>query len=381
MSDDDRAPALKHFIAELNGIWRAAGPPSYAEFEAISRKFTQPVQPSGLRVMTLPHATTQGILTGQRRTLPKWPWVASFVTVLRAVAARNGINPESLGTLADWKAKHMAADESLRRVKSADHEPDESDDPLVTDMCTVPMAINRRRHRRNTLVPTADGQVLTYAEREPAGRANLLALAKRFSTSGWWHDYRDVIPEWCETYLSLEPAATLIRSYETELIPDLLQVEAYAATAIRCEHAAASAAEVRRRVELRMLRQQILYRTEPVKLWVTLDEGVLRRRLGVGEVMRAQLDHLIDISQRTNVTVQVIRTKDGHSVVGGSITVLRFADQELPDVTFIEQPPDALYPSRPGDNVRFGQLLDRVGIEAESPAATTELLRLIRIGI
>jgi hypothetical protein len=248
-------------------------------------------------------------------------------------------------------------------------------------MHTAPTAINRRRHRRNALTPTADRRLLTYAERELAGRAGLLALAERISTSDWWHDYSDVVPEWFEIYLSLEPAAKLIRSYETELIPDLLQIEAYAEAAVRREHAAAPAAEVRRRVELRMLRQQILHRPEPATLWVILDEGVLRRRVGGGEVMRAQLDHLIELSQRTNITVQVIRTQNGHAVVGGSITLLRFADQELPDVTFIEQPPDVLYPSRPGDSVRFGQLLDRVGIEAETPAATTDLVRMIRIGI
>src|SRR5262245_52424601 len=109
MSDADRAPALKHFVAELNRIGRAAGPPSFAEFEAMSRKLTRPVQPTGLRVLVLAHATTQGILAGRRRTLPKWPWVASFVIVLRTVASQNGINPDSLGTLKEWKVKHAVA--------------------------------------------------------------------------------------------------------------------------------------------------------------------------------------------------------------------------------------------------------------------------------
>src|SRR5919198_2027046 len=131
MSDAARALALKHFVAELNRIWKAAGPPSFAEFEAMSRKFTQPLRPSGLRVLVLAHATTQGILAGRRRTLPKWPWVASFVIVLRTVAARNGINPDSIGTLEEWKARHAAADEGLRRARS---EPEESADPLVSDV-------------------------------------------------------------------------------------------------------------------------------------------------------------------------------------------------------------------------------------------------------
>jgi hypothetical protein len=367
---DDRAPALKRFVNDLNETWTTAGPPSFAELEAMSMKFIWPREASKLQVLVLAHATTQGILAGRRRSLPKWSWVASFITVLRAIAAKNGVAPDSLGTLAEWKAKHAAATDELRRAKSAEHGLDESE-PAVVSGVPAPSARTER--------PRA------YNESERAGRASVLILAKRTMTLGWWQDYRDVVPDYFEIYLSLEPAATLIRGYETEFFSDLLQTEEYAAAAIRAATAAADAAapalEINRCVELRMVRQQILTGPNPTKLWMILDESVLRRQVGNRMVMRAQLDHLIEICHRGNVTVQALSCKGGAASGGGAIAVLRFAEQELPDVTYLEQPSHGLYPSGPGDRVHFAQVLDRLAIEAQTPAATIDFLYRIRTDI
>jgi hypothetical protein len=197
-------------------------------------------------------------------------------------------------------------------------------------------------------------------------------------TLGWWQDYRDVVPDWFEIYLSLEPAATLIRSYETEHVSDLLQTERYAESVIRAADDGASAREVRRRVELRMSRQQILSRPNPTTLWMILDQAVLSRPVGGSQVMRDQIDHLIEVSQQSNITVQVMPSKDGRAIGGDPITVLRFAEQELPDVTYLEQPAAGLYPPEPRDRVHFGQVLDRLAIEAETPAATIDFLHWLR---
>ena len=382
MPDDDRPPALKRFVADLNEIWTAAGPPSFAEFEAMSRRFTQPVD-SGLRVQVLVHSTTQGILAGRRRSLPKWPWVASFVAVLRIVAAQNGVDPDSLGHLADWKTKHEAAAQELRRARRVDQEPDENEDAAVNDEPAPAPAPQAVRWRSGADAPAmeADRLRLTCNESERAGRASLLSLAKRTMTLGWWQDYRDLVPDWNEIYLSLEPAATLIRGYETEYVSDLLQTERYAEAVIRTGYDGASVQEVRRRVELRMSRQQILSRSNPTTLWMILDETVLRRPRGGIQVIQDQIEHLIRVSQQTNITVQVIPSKDGHAIGGGSMTVLRFAEQELPDVMYLEQPSAGLYPTEPSDRVHFSQVLDRLAIEAEPPAATIDFLHRLRSDI
>jgi hypothetical protein len=110
MPDDDRASAALHnFITELNEAWEAAGPPSYAEFERLSARFNGPEQAPRQRVRVLAASTTHDILTGKRRTLPQWEWVASFVAVLRVVAIRTGLDPGVVGTVAEWKTKYQAA--------------------------------------------------------------------------------------------------------------------------------------------------------------------------------------------------------------------------------------------------------------------------------
>jgi hypothetical protein len=380
MPDDDRELAQKWFIAELNTIWMAAGPPSFAEFEILSAKLAQPLPPSGLRMVVLTHSTTQRILAGQGRTLPKWQWIASFVTVLRAVAARNGVDQECLGTLEEWKAKHAKAVAAIRRTK--DHDGQDADDEAASDGLAMPSAaVNRRQAGAGVLTTLADGPLLIHADSERARRASVLALVRRVRTLGWWQDYRDVVPDWFEIYLSLEPAATLIRTYETEFIPDLLQTEEYADAAVRLETDDMPAADVRRRVELRMVRQRILHRPDPVKLWIILDGRVLRRRVGTAATMRAQIDHLIDVSRRTNVSVQVLPDEHVPAMAGGSIAILRFSQRDLPDVAYLRQSSDALYPSEPSDMVHFGQILDSLVIEAATPEATAALLHRIRTNL
>jgi hypothetical protein len=380
MSDDDRPPALQRFIADLNEIWTAAGPPSFAELEAMSRNCTQPVD-SGLRVQVLVHSTTQGILAGRRRSLPRWGWVASFVTVLRIVAAKNGVNPDNLGSLLDWKAKHEAAAQDLREARRVDQESDETEHSAVKNEAAAAPGPVRWRVGAEALAMEADRLRPILTESERAGRASLLTLAKRTVTLGWWQNYRDVVPDWFEIYLSLEPAATLIRSYETEYVSDLLQTERYAEAVIRTACEGASSREVRRRLELRMSRQQILSRPNPTTLWMLLDETVLSRPVGGSQLMRDQIDHLIEVSQQANITIQVMPGKDGHAIGGGSITVLRFAEQELPDVTYLQQPFGGLYPAEPSNRVHFGQVLDRLAIEAEKPAATIDFLHALRSDI
>src|SRR5918999_1437509 len=115
MSDANRAhAALRDFIAELNAAWEAAGPPSFARLEKLSISVGSAEQVGGLRLRVLAASTTHEILRGKRRSLPEWGWVVSFVNVLRFAAAENGLNPDVVGTIADWKDRHQRARTIMR---------------------------------------------------------------------------------------------------------------------------------------------------------------------------------------------------------------------------------------------------------------------------
>jgi transcriptional regulator with XRE-family HTH domain len=217
-----------------------------------------------------------------------------------------------------------------------------------------------------------------YGVTDEAERATLLALTEQANTPGWWQRYTDVVPGWFEAYLGLEQAASIIRTYEVQFVPGLLQTPDYARAVIQLGHPDASRTQIERRVSLRVSRAQILHRPDPSNLWAVIDEAALRRPIGSRETMRAQLEHLIYIAELPHVTVQVLPfSVGGHAAAGGPITILRFAETELPDVIYLEQLISALYLDKTDDTYRYGHLMNRLAIEAEQPAATQRLLRQI----
>src|SRR5258707_4865098 len=157
-----------------------------------------------------------------------------------------------------------------------------------------------------------------YGVTDEQERTALQDLARQASAVGWWHDYADVMPTWFAPYVGLEEAAAWVRSYEIQFVPGLLQTADYARAVARLGHPTASTAEIDRRVTLRMARQAVLTRAMPVHLWVVLDEAALRRPVGGPDVMRGQLEHLIEVSARPNVTLQIIPLeRGGHAAAGG----------------------------------------------------------------
>ncbi len=205
-------------------------------------------------------------------------------------------------------------------------------------------------------------------------REALRDLAIRATAPGWWHEYADVLPIWFEEYVGLEEAASQIRAYEVQFVPGLLQTEDYARAVIMLAYS--NPKEINRRVRLRMARQAILTRQDPPSLWAVLDEALLRRPIGGSGVMRAQLKHLIEMSQRPNVTVHVVPFKaGGHAAAGGPFSVLRFAEYDLPDVVYLEQLSSAQYLDKQDVVDRYLAVMERLRIEALTPAASAEALR------
>ena len=108
-------------------------------------------------------------------------------------------------------------------------------------------------------------------------RAKVVALARQSRAPQWWAKYNDILPDWFETYLGLESAATSIRSFETQFVPGLFQTEDYARAVTRLGHQTALADEIEHRVGLRLRRQELLARAQPPRIWAVMDEAVLRR--------------------------------------------------------------------------------------------------------
>jgi hypothetical protein len=215
-----------------------------------------------------------------------------------------------------------------------------------------------------------------YGVDDEEERERLLVLARQANTPGWWHRYGDVLPSWFQSYLGLEASAALIRTYEVQFVPGLLQTEDYARAVVLLGHGRARPEEIDRRVALRMQRQAILDRANPVQLWAVLDEAVLRRPIGSPQGMRAQLEALLEATTRPNIRLQIIPfDAGGHSAAGGAFTILRFPDQELPDVVYLEQLTSALYLDKRDDVEHYLDAMERLCVEANPPSRTPDTLR------
>jgi transcriptional regulator with XRE-family HTH domain len=218
-----------------------------------------------------------------------------------------------------------------------------------------------------------------YGVADAKEREALLSLAQQANNPGWWHHFSDILPPWFQSYLGLEAAATLIRTYEIQFVPGLLQTADYARAVTLLGHAGADADEIERRVDLRRQRQQILSRPDPPQLWVVIDEAVLRRPIGGVEVMKAQIEHLIEASKLPNIRMQIIPFHaGGHAAAGGPFAILRFPEPELPDVVYVEQLTSAIYLDKREDVDHYAIAMERVCIDADPPNHTPEILEKLR---
>lgn len=215
-----------------------------------------------------------------------------------------------------------------------------------------------------------------YGIVDGADRAALLTLAKQANSPGWWHAYGDLLPSWFQSFPGLESAASIIRTYEVQFIPGLLQTADYARAVIRLGYDRADATELDRRVQLRLKRQEVLSRPDAPRVWAVVDEAALRRAIGGPAVMRAQLQHLITACECPNIQVQIVPFDvGGHAGAGGAFTILRFAEPDLPDVVYIEQLASALYLDKRDDVDHYAAAMERLCVQALPPAATPKLLR------
>ncbi|KUN95475.1 helix-turn-helix domain-containing protein [Streptomyces caeruleatus] len=216
-----------------------------------------------------------------------------------------------------------------------------------------------------------------YGITDEQERASLLSLAREANVAGWWHSYSDVLPSWFPTYVGLEGAASLIRAYEVQFVHGLLQTQAYARAVVKRGMRGASAADVEKRVALRLERQKYLLDDSGApEFHIVLDEAALRRPYGDREVMRGQLQHLIEISQRPNVRLQIMPFSfGGHSGESGAFTILSFPESDLSDVVYLEQLTSALYLDKHEDVTQYETALKELQQDSPGPDESRDLLR------
>jgi hypothetical protein len=219
-----------------------------------------------------------------------------------------------------------------------------------------------------------------YGVQDPTERTEFLDLARQANAPGWWHRYSDLLHGWFETYLGLEQAASVIRNYEIQFVPGLLQTRDYARAVTMLGHS--DPVEVERRVELRMQRQELLHRKSPPTLWAVIDEAALRRSLLGAAQSREQITHLIEMNELPQVSLQVAPfSYGGHAAAGGPFAILRFAEPDLPDIVYLEQLTSALYLDKRSDVEHYAAVMDRLCAQVEPPDRTADILMAIRAEI
>jgi transcriptional regulator with XRE-family HTH domain len=205
----------------------------------------------------------------------------------------------------------------------------------------------------------------------------LMQLLQRAGEPGWWQRYdKRLMPEWFDRLVGLQEAAAVIRTFEIQYVPGLLQTPAYTRAVVERGLPTAPSREVQRRVELRMRRRDLLDRPDAPQLWAVMDESVLLRVLGSREVMREQLEHLAEMAHRPHVTLQIVPLDVTRaSAPAIPVTYLRFGGAELPDIVYLEHIRSATFLEDRDETEEYRLTLDRLGDEALSPRESLARLR------
>jgi transcriptional regulator with XRE-family HTH domain len=213
-------------------------------------------------------------------------------------------------------------------------------------------------------------------------RTALLTLGRQATHRGWWHSYADALPAWFEEYIGLEDGAKSLFTYQNQLVHGLLQTEDYAAAITRAARPAATADEIERELAARITRQSLLTTSHPLQAWIVLDEGVLHRQVGGPDVMRAQLDRIVEAAALPNVTLQVLPFDAGaHASMGTSFELLQFPESGDTAIVYIEDHTSSQYLETPADIERYTLVFDHLRASALSPSRSVELIQRVAAGM
>ncbi|MFC4516021.1 helix-turn-helix domain-containing protein [Streptomyces ehimensis] len=226
--------------------------------------------------------------------------------------------------------------------------------------------------------PIVDALCREYGATD-AERNAVVSLAKEAKQQGWWNSFADALPEHMNLLLTLEDEALREDHFACLYVPGLLQTRSYTEAVQHASEMRFSPGEIERLVDIRMKRQEILRRANPPHLRVILDESVVRRAVGSREVMHEQLSRLLEASESSNVTLQILPfAKGAHSAAMGSFVILGGAEPSL-DVVYVDIQAGSLFMEREEELERYRLAFDYLCAQALDAAATSAFIeRMLR---
>jgi transcriptional regulator with XRE-family HTH domain len=272
------------------------------------------------------------------------------------------------------RRRRLAAE--LRRLRDLSGR---TGDQVADELGWSPSKVSRYETARTGLKPGDVRKLLDLYQVDEPHREELLALAREAARKGWWEAYSDTLPEEYAALIGMEAEASSSRQWMVEGVPGLLQTEDYAREVNSGYQgvAAIPPAQMERRLEARLARQQVLDRDPPFELSVVLDESVLLRQLASAPVMRAQLEWLVETAQRSNVTLRIRRLGRRYSIMTGSFSLLRFGqarETTMPDVVYSEHLRSNLYFEDVTDTYLYSLAFTRLAEESLQPSESLALI-------
>jgi transcriptional regulator with XRE-family HTH domain len=272
------------------------------------------------------------------------------------------------------RRRRLAAE--LRRLRDGLHL---TLDEVASQLGWSPSKVSRYELAQGGLKPIEVRRLLDLYGVDGGKRETLLSLAREATDKGWWEEYADVIPEDYVSIIGLEAEATAEWSWHLDVIPGLLQHEAYIRAIISQARALAPTppSKIDRRVAMRLRRQELLHRDPPLQFSAVLDQGVLLRRMGSNSVMREQLAHLIEVAQLPNVSLRVKQLDGGFPVLVNSFDLLAFGvagETTMPDVVWTEHLTSAIYFEGEADTFQYHVVFEALSDGALGTSESLELL-------
>jgi hypothetical protein len=198
-------------------------------------------------------------------------------------------------------------------------------------------------------------------------------MRKEGSKRGWWSTYR--LPLWLQSYVGFESDARELLTCELELIPALLQTEAYARRTHTLAVHMTTPAEIDRLVEARLRRQERLVEPSPLAFSAVISEAALQRTLGDKSLAAGQLRHLLTMAEKPNISLAVLPFDVGlHQSMSGSFTVLKFAPEVSEPVAYMEHAVGGHLVDDQEILTRLISLFDVLQKQALSPADSLRLI-------
>lgn len=212
-----------------------------------------------------------------------------------------------------------------------------------------------------------------YEVGDPQMREAMHALAKDAKVRGWWSKYKDVFGD--QALPDFEAEASVIRTFTTQTVPGLLQTPEYAEAIFRGGRYV-SPEEIRRRLEFRMARREILTRFRPVQLRAVIDEAALRRQIGDTKTMSEQFDHLLYMAQLPNIDIQVLPFSAGpHAALAAPFTILEFTDPLDTPIVYVGTVTDALFIEEADDVTQYSATFGDVQGSSLSTARSAAFIK------